>query len=144
MLRNPDGSWSNPVFLSIAGGSIGLQVGGKSSDIVMVFPTKSMVFRVLNNEIEFGGNVSGVAGPVGEQPVDPVGSNFSGNQVYTYSRSSGLFGGVALEGGELSVSNSRIEEYYGQPLTPEQVFNPAQPAPPSTEGLKEALWNAAL
>ncbi len=142
-LRNPDGTWSNPVFLTLSGGSIGLQVGGQSSDVVMVFPTRRMVDRVLDSEVEFGGNVSGVAGPIGEQPVDPIGDSFSGNTVYTYSRREGLFGGVALEGGELHVDDSRIEDYYGLELTPQQVFNPAQPAPPSTLDLKEALWRAS-
>ncbi|MGK7907089.1 MAG: lipid-binding SYLF domain-containing protein [Synechococcus sp.] len=141
--RNADGTWSNPVFLSIAGGSIGLQVGGKSSDIVMVIPNQSTLNRVLNDEVEFGGNVSGVAGPVGAQPVDPVGDNFSHNTIYTYQRSEGLFGGVALEGGELKISDGRIEEFYGQPLTPQQVFNPAQPAPPLVNDLKAALSNAS-
>ena len=140
--RNPDGTWSNPVFISLTGGSIGLQVGGQSSDVVMVFPTQYLVERVLANEADFGGNVSGVAGPVGAQPVDPIGTG-SSNKVYTYSRREGLFGGVALEGGDLSVNNDRIVEYYGTALTPQQVFNPTQTAPPSTLDLKEALWSAS-
>ena len=142
-VRNPDGTWSNPVFLTISGGSIGLQAGGQSSDVVMVFPDRRMVDRVLDSEVEFGGNVSGVAGPVGAQPVDPIGDSFSGNTIYTYSRREGLFGGVALEGGELHIDDSRIEDYYGLELTPNQVFNPAQPAPPSSLDLKEALWRAS-
>ncbi|MGK7910000.1 MAG: lipid-binding SYLF domain-containing protein [Synechococcus sp.] len=142
-VRNPDGTWSNPVFLTIGGGSIGLQAGGQSSDVVMVFPTRQMVDRVLNSEVEFGGNVSGVAGPVGAQPVDPIGDSFSGNTIYTYSRQEGLFGGVALEGGELHVDDSRTEDYYGLELTPTQVFNPAQPAPSSSLELKEVLWRAS-
>lgn len=142
-VRNPDGTWSNPIFLTISGGSIGLQAGGQSSDVVMVFPNRRLVDRVLDSEVEFGGNVSGVAGPVGAQPVDPIGDSFSGNTIYTYSRREGLFGGVALEGGELHVDDSRIEDYYGLDLTPTQVFNSAQPVPQSSLDLKEALWRAS-
>ncbi|WP_017326956.1 lipid-binding SYLF domain-containing protein [Synechococcus sp. PCC 7336] len=142
--RNPNGSWSNPVFLSLGGGSIGLQVGGRSSDVILVFPTRTLVDRVLTDGVEFGGSVSGVAGPVGTQPVDPIGDGFRDDRVYTYSRSGGLFGGVAIEGGDLSISHNRIEEFYGQAYSPDQILNnPTIPAPPLVEPLKAALRSAA-
>jgi SH3 domain-containing YSC84-like protein 1 len=120
-LRNEDGSWSNPAFVKMTGGSLGLQIGAKSSDLVLIFPKRSMVHEAFTGSYKLGGNVAGTAGSLGRTPVDSS-QRYSKDKIYAYSRSSGLYGGVSLEGSELSFNSKLNEEFYGQSLTPRQIF----------------------
>ena len=70
-LRNDDGSWSNPAFVKMTGGSLGLQIGAKSSDLVLVFPRRSMVHEAFTGSYKLGGNVSGTAGLLGPESCQP-------------------------------------------------------------------------
>jgi lipid-binding SYLF domain-containing protein len=139
MLRQADGSWGNPAFVTFGGGSFGLQIGGRSSDIVMLVRSQETVNAILEGEVEFGGSVTGTAGPVGATPVDPTQS--SAADILTYSRSSGLFGGVAVEGGTLRFDEDRNEAFYNiVNVTPERILtDPTLTPTASTEGLRQAL-----
>jgi lipid-binding SYLF domain-containing protein len=120
-VREPDGFWSNPVFLNLTGGSFGLQFGGKSSDVVLLFRDQDAVNRVFNGDLKFGVDASGTAGPVGESAIDPT--EFS-EQILSYSRSEGLFGGVAVEGGTLKFDEDRNEDFYGRRnIKPNEIFD---------------------
>jgi SH3 domain-containing YSC84-like protein 1 len=140
MVRYPDGTWSNPAFISLTGGSVGFQVGAKSSDIVMVFPSRNMVNEVLSKDYDIGGSVTGTAGPVGVTPVDPT-RNYSKNKIYTYSRNRGLFGGVTLDGSKLGLKQDRAQAFYGNDsVTTRKIFtDPFIPAPVVVNSLREAL-----
>lgn len=141
-LRNDDGSWSNPAFVKMTGGSLGLQIGAKSSDLVLIFPRRSMVHEAFTGSYNLGGNVSGTAGSLGRSPVDST-REYSKNKIYAYSRSSGLYGGVSLEGSELSFHNKRNREFYGQSLTPRQIFaNTYTEIPPVADSLSTLLSQA--
>lgn len=136
--RMSDGSWSNPAFIDLTGGSFGLQAGFKSSDLILVFPSQAVLDEVLSGDFELGGSVSGTAGPVGKSAADSL-EGFE-DTVYVYSRSEGLFGSVSLEGSELSFDDENSKEFYGQPLTVRQIFaEPAGSAPVVVNSLKEAL-----
>ncbi|ERN41982.1 hypothetical protein KR51_00013130 [Rubidibacter lacunae KORDI 51-2] len=137
--RLPDGSWSNPAFLSITGGSFGLQFGGNSSDIVLLFVNQQAVNELMEGDLEFGVNVSGTAGPVGASAIDPT---EVGGGVLSYSRSAGLFGGVAVEGGELNFNDDRNEDYYDDPtIIPQEIVNNSSlNSPPITQ----KLWRVLL
>lgn len=142
LIRRPNGSWSNPAFITITGGSFGLQAGARSSDVILVFPSQNALKSVLTGAFEFGGSVSGTAGPVGEQPVESL-EGFDGNKVYTYSRSEGLFGGVTLEGSDLDDDNELNKEFYGQPITANQIFQRSSlRAPVIVDSLKRVLQQA--
>lgn len=142
LIRNPDGRWSNPAFITITGGSFGLQAGARSSDIILVFPSQSALQSVLTGAFEFGGSVSGTAGPVGEQPVESL-EGFKGDKVYTYSRSEGLFGGVTIEGSDLDDDDKLNKEFYGKPITTKQIFQqPSLSAPVVVDSLKRVLQQA--
>ncbi len=141
-VRNSDGSWSRPAFVTITGGSFGLQIGAQSSDVVLVFNSKLVVTQALAQSFKLGGNVAVAAGPVGGEVVSPADPSPS---VYTYARSSGLFAGVSLEGANLSFDSTSSNIFYGKnSLTPLQIFNnnPALPSPPVLNGLYQALNNA--
>lgn len=142
LIRKPNGGWSNPAFITITGGSFGLQAGARSSDVILVFPSQTALKTVLSGAFEFGGSVSGTAGPVGEQPVESL-EGFNGDKVYTYSRSEGLFGGVTLEGSDLDDDDGLNKEFYGQPITATQIFQrSSMQAPVVVDSLKQVLQQA--
>lgn len=144
LIRGSNGRWSNPAFITITGGSFGLQAGARSSDIILVFPSQTALQTVLTGAFEFGGSVSGTAGPVGEQPVESL-EGFDGDKVYTYSRSEGLFGGVTLEGSDLDDDDELNKEFYGQPVTTKQIFQQSSlRAPVVVESLKRVLQQAEV
>jgi lipid-binding SYLF domain-containing protein len=142
VVRDPGGTWSNPAFVSLTAGSLGLQFGAKSSDIVLVFKNRETVNQFMSGSFKLGGSVSGTAGPIESSPVNPA-KGFKDAPIYTYARSSGLFGGLSLEGSELNFDRDRNQAFYGQKLTPRQIFNdPFLSAPPVSESLKDVLEQA--
>jgi SH3 domain-containing YSC84-like protein 1 len=142
MVRDADGTWSNPAFVSLTAGSLGLQIGAKSSDIVLVFKSREVVNQFLLGSFKLGGSVSGTAGPVESSVVDPA-KGFRDAPIYTYARSRGLFGGVSLEGSRLEFDQERNQQFYGKKLTPRQIFNdPFVNSPPAAESLKDTLEQA--
>ena len=140
--RYSNGVWSNPAFINLTGGSIGFQAGVKSSDLVLVFPSRRALQELLRDDVEFGGNISGTAGPVGRSAREPL-EGFDDDRVYVYSRSKGLFGGVTLEGSDLSVDEDENQKFYGQPVTVRQILTQRSlSAPRIVDSLRQALRNA--
>ncbi len=132
MVRNQSGGWSNPVIMSLTSGSLGLQFGAKSSDIILAFQDNKSIRKVYNSDFRLGGSVSGTAGPGGADAVYP--SDSVGN-IYTYVKSEGLFGGVALSGMKLAYDNDKTAGLYGQKtITPRQVFTGSSGTPPTIVG----------
>lgn len=141
MIRNQNGGWSNPVIMTLTSGSIGLQAGAKSSDIILAFQDKQSIRKVYNSNFRLGGSVSGTAGPVGADAVYPTDS--TGN-IYTYAKSEGLFGGIALSGMKLGYDDEKTANLYGQRnITAHQVFMGQNVTPPGSVGnLKRTLLQA--
>ncbi|NJK41304.1 MAG: lipid-binding SYLF domain-containing protein [Acaryochloridaceae cyanobacterium SU_2_1] len=139
MLRQDDGSWSNPAFVNITGGSFGLQIGAKSSDVILVFPNRDTVNEVLSKSFDLGGSVTGTAGPVGSTPVDPT-KDYSKSPILTYSRSRGLFGGVTIDGSKIGFNRNRNRDLYGRSVTPRRIFrDPNLEAPVVVDSLRQIL-----
>lgn len=138
IVRNEKGEWSNPAFVTLTGGSVGLQVGAQSSDVIMIFNTKKSLEKALAQDFNLGGSVSGTAGPTGAAPV--TGSSTLPD-VYTYVRNrEGLFGGVSLEGTKLEMDDSRNAEFYGKPsITAEQIFTSSLRVPEAATNLRQTL-----
>ncbi len=112
------GKWSPPAMYEIGGASAGFQVGGKSSDIVIAILAPSAVDKVLNNKVKVGTDVSAAAGPGAS-----AGSLNSTADMLTYSRSSGLFAGVSLDGASLEPDSKANERLYGKPVTAKEVVS---------------------
>jgi len=139
-VKDEKGRWSNPIFVNLSGGSFGLQVGAKSSDIVLVFMNQRAVRTILRQSFNLGGDVGVAAGPVGSNAVMPT--DAPGNKdIFAYSRSAGLFAGVSLSGNKISFNRDRTEAFYGRsPLTAQTVFNdPSLPVVPVVERLHQTL-----
>src|SRR5262249_39247039 len=94
--RTPSG-WSAPAFLEIKGGSVGLQVGGSSTELVLLFMNTDGLKKLVSNKVELGADASIAAGPVGREAAASTDASMSA-EILSYSRSKGLFAGISLKG----------------------------------------------
>lgn len=118
LLRNRDGSWSGPSFCSIAGGSIGLQIGASKVGLVLVI-TNSDGIRAFTGDtaLKLGANVSVAAGPAGRDASAATDGRGQA-AIYSYSISKGLFAGLALDGSQLNQDRDAMKAYWGAPIKP--------------------------
>ena len=122
VIRQDDNSWSNPAFVTLTGGSVGWQIGAQSTDIILVFKTRKGVDGIENGRLTLGADASVAAGPVGRQAGVATDIRFKA-EVYSYSRSRGLFAGVALEGAGVTMDRKANAAFYSNAgMTPEQIF----------------------
>jgi lipid-binding SYLF domain-containing protein len=132
VVRQEDGSWSNPAFVTLTGGSFGFQIGAQSTDIVFVFKTRKSVDGIANGKLTLGADASIAAGPIGRQTGLATDLSFK-SEVYSYARSRGLFAGVALEGAGVSMDRKANAAFYGSAkITPEQIFSSSGNAAPQS------------
>lgn len=116
--RNRTGSgWNGPAFYRIAAGSVGLQAGAQSSEMVALIMSEKALNSLLSTSFKLGGDVSIAAGPVGAGTGAPVTAD-----MVVYTRSKGLYGGVNLDGTVISVDDRRNQAYYGQATTPVEIL----------------------
>jgi len=113
VVRKDDGTWSNPIFINLTGGSVGFQVGVQSTDVVLVFTSRQSIEGIVGGKVTLGADASVAAGPVGRQSSAATDVGFQA-QVYSYSRAKGLFLGVALDGSALTIDHRSNEQYYGR------------------------------
>lgn len=120
-VKSPDGTWSNPVFLSLTGGSVGFQAGVSSTDVVLVFRTRRGVDGIVNGKFTIGADAHATAGPVGRN-LDASTDAAMQAEIYSYSRSRGLFAGVSLDGAALRMDDNADAAIYGAGITPRRIF----------------------
>jgi len=120
-VKSPDGTWSNPVFLSLTGGSVGFQAGVSSTDVVLVFRTRRGVDGIVNGKFTIGADAHAAAGPVGRNLNASTDAAMQA-EIYSYSRSRGLFAGVSLDGAALRIDDDADAAIYGPGITPRRVF----------------------
>ncbi len=111
LVRDTTGAWHAPVFVELTGGNIGWQIGVQSTDVVLVFKTPQSVSGLLNGKFTIGADAAVAAGPVGRQAGAATDGQLNA-EIYSYSRSRGLFAGVALDGSVLRVDSERNGAYY--------------------------------
>jgi lipid-binding SYLF domain-containing protein len=144
VVRKDNGSWSNPVFVNLTGGSFGFQVGVQSTDIVLVFTSRHSIEGIVGGKVTLGADASVAAGPVGRQSSAATDIGLKA-QVYSYSRASGLFAGVALDGSALTIDDRSNELFYGRPgvLASEIIRDDAPPAPEAAQSFIAAVQSSA-
>jgi lipid-binding SYLF domain-containing protein len=120
-VKSPDGTWSNPVFLSLTGGSVGFQAGVSSTDVVLVFRTRRGVDSIVNGKFTIGAEAHAAAGPVGRTLNASTDAAMQA-EIYSYSRSRGLFAGVSLDGAALRIDDEADAAIYGPGITPRRIF----------------------
>ncbi len=140
VVRNDRGQWSNPVFVNLTGGSFGFQVGVQSTDVVLVFTSQKSIEGIVGGKVTLGADASVAAGPVGRQSSAATDIGLTA-QVYSYSRASGLFAGVALDGSALTIDHRSNEQFYGRSgvLASEIIRTDAATAPVPAQNFVGAL-----
>lgn len=141
-IKNKDGSWTEPVFVKMTGGSIGFQIGASSTDLVLFFMREKNIRAVLDGEFTLGGNATVAAGPVGRSGSADTSAKLDA-EIYSYSRSRGAFAGISLDGSKLYVDKSANHAFYGEAATPESIASSTPAADSPTSGFREALAGLA-
>jgi len=124
--------WSNPVFVSLTGGSWGFQAGAQSSDIILVFTTRAGVEGIAGGKLTLGADASVAAGPYGRQGSAATDVAFNA-EIYSYARTRGLFGGIALDGSVISIDRSANSSFYHKSgVTASEILSGQAPAAPES------------
>lgn len=129
-VKNPDGTWSNPVFVKLSGASFGLQAGVQSADVILVFRSQRGLDNIVNGKFTLGADASVAAGPVGRNAAAATDGGLKA-EIWSWSRARGLFAGVALDGAVLSIDNGANRSAYGAGVTPRMIFEGRAPQAPS-------------
>jgi len=138
VVKLSDGGWSNPVFVTFTGGSFGLQVGVQSVDLVLVFKHKNVLTKMEKGDFTIGGDISVAAGPVGRSTTASTDYKLEA-EVYSYSRSKGLFAGLSVNGSNISVDKSANSAFYGSKATSHTIFADAKSTSGDVGALKSAI-----
>jgi lipid-binding SYLF domain-containing protein len=132
-VREADGTWHAPVFITLSGGNIGWQAGVQSSDILLVFRTARSIEGLLSGKITLGADAAVAAGPVGRQGAVATDGQLRA-EIFSYSRSRGLFAGLAIDGSVIQIDSVATGSFYRSP-------GPGQPVvvPPSAAKLTQMV-----
>ncbi|GAA0713028.1 lipid-binding SYLF domain-containing protein [Dokdonella soli] len=121
-VKTRDGTWSNPSFVGLTGGSIGFQAGVSSTDVILVFRTERGVDSIVHGKFTLGADASAAAGPVGRSAQASTDAQLKA-EIYSYSRARGLFAGAALDGTAITIDNSANQAVYGDGVTARRIFD---------------------
>jgi len=126
--------WSAPMFLAIDGGSVGYQIGGSSTDLVMLFMNDHALKSLLSDKFKLGGDASVAAGPVGR--TAEAGTDVKLNaEILSYSRAKGIFAGVALDGAVVQADKSGDIAMYGENVDRHEILDGKVAVPASARPL---------
>jgi len=114
VVRDKQGRFASPVFVTLTGGSFGWQWGVQSTDIVLVFTTPKGVEGINGGKVTLGADASVAAGPVGRTASAATDATFKA-EVYSYSRSRGVFAGLALDGSAITIDDDADGRFYHRP-----------------------------
>src|SRR3954469_7950427 len=132
------GPWSAPTLMALEGGSIGFQVGGQSTDFVLLVMNDRGATSVLGSKVKLGADASAAAGPKGRTAGASTDVVMQA-EMLTYSRSRGLFAGVSLEGSTLRADNEANTLVYGSQLAARDIVKGTVAVPSAAKGMLETL-----
>jgi lipid-binding SYLF domain-containing protein len=121
-----NGEWSAPAFLTLTGGSFGLQIGGQAVDLILVVNDRRGLENLVSNQFKLGADVAVAAGPVGRDAQAATDLQLRA-QILSYSRSRGLFAGVTVNGSTVRQDRDANQRFYGKPLDTKAVVFGAGP-----------------
>lgn len=123
LIRHPStGNWGQPAFYDIYGGSLGLQFGVRSSDVVLTIMNEGAVKKLVGSGVKLGADASVAAGRVGATVGAATTTSF-GEDLYVFAKNQGLFGGFAVDGSYMSAKSDWNAAYYGRPVEPWEVLS---------------------
>lgn len=138
LVRGADNSWSPPAFFDLRAASLGIQAGAKAEEAVLAIMKPGAIDALLANRLKLGVDASIAAGPLGRGLQASATTNFS-NDIYTFSRAVGLFGGAAFQGGLITFLPKENTRYYGQAVTPEAILIERLVDNPQADALRKLL-----
>ncbi|WP_158750713.1 lipid-binding SYLF domain-containing protein [Acidobacterium sp. S8] len=128
--RTSRGGWSAPAFIQLEGASFGFQIGGQSTDLVLVGMNHHAMDDLLKDKAKLGGDIAVAAGPVGRDSQAST-TELANAEFLTYSRSKGLFAGIDLNGDVVHQNTSDTEKVYGQDVPYAKILAGGVPTPPA-------------
>lgn len=132
------GAWSDPAFYDVYGGSLGLQLGGQSSDVIFTIMNPDAIDKLLSSRFKLGADASMSVGRIGAGVGAGTTIQF-GEDVYVFSRNQGLYGGLALDGSVVIPRDEWNASYYGRPISPTDIISAQTPRVSGSRELREAL-----
>ena len=126
--------WSAPMFVAIEGGSVGYQIGGSSTDLVMLFMNDHALQSLLSDKFKIGADASVAAGPVGRHAAADTDAKMKA-EILSYSRAKGVFAGVSLDGAVVQADKSGDEAMYGEHVDRHEILSGKVPVPESARPL---------
>ena len=126
-----NGPWGAPAMYALEGGSFGLQLGGESTDVVLLVMNKRGVDALLSSKVKLGGDASAAAGPKGRKAEASTDLTLRA-EILSYSRSRGLFAGISLEGTSLRPDDDASADVYGRKITARDIIMGARTKVPAS------------
>lgn len=130
--------WSAPMFLAVGGGSVGFQIGGSFTDVVMLFMNDHALQSLLGDKFKIGADVTVAAGPVGRNAAAGTDLKLKA-EILSYSRSKGAFAGVSLDGAVVQADHSGDKAIYGSDVARQEILNGKIAVPEPAQRLLEDL-----
>ena len=126
--------WSAPMFVAVGGGSVGFQIGGSFTDVVMLFMNDHALQSLMGDKFKIGADATVAAGPVGRQAA--AGTDVRLNaEILSYSRSKGVFAGVSVNGAVVQADHSGDKAMYGRDVTHREILDGKIAVPESAQRL---------
>lgn len=138
MSRQANGAWSYPAFYTMGSLSFGLQVGGESSQAVLLIMTQKGFDSILDDQVKLGADISAAVGPKGAG-AEASTTTAAGADIYTYSLSQGLFVGASLEGAVIAKRSDLNDAFYKQQVSPRQIVRDNAVENPDADDLRAAV-----
>lgn len=136
--RNAENQWSAPAGIRVEGGSVGFQIGGSDTDVILTVMNDRGVDRLLSSRFTVGADAAVAAGPVGRQASAQTDATMMA-EILAWSRSRGVFAGISLQGSTLRDDTGENKELYGSELANKDIVKGSVPAPAGSEALMAAL-----
>jgi len=137
--RGQGGAWSPPAFITLTGGSVGLQIGGSATDIILVIQNERGLENLIRNEFKIGAGAAVAGGPVGREASAATDAQLRA-EILSYSRSRGAFAGATIEGATIKEDKDANGRYYGTKFATREVVLDGKAKAPATAG----VWFEAL
>jgi SH3 domain-containing YSC84-like protein 1 len=138
LVRRPDNTWSYPAFYTLGSISFGLQIGGESSQAILLVMNDKALNALMSDQVKLGGDLSAAVGPVGTGVAAAATTSF-GEDIYTYSTNEGLFLGASLEGGVIARREDMNGGFYGGVTSPKTITEENSVSNPAADPLRALL-----
>ncbi|HKV48874.1 MAG TPA: lipid-binding SYLF domain-containing protein [Candidatus Acidoferrales bacterium] len=136
--RTGNKQWSAPLFLAISGGSVGYQIGGSSTDLVLLFMNQHALHSLLSDRFKLGADASVAAGPVGRTAAADTDIKLNA-EILSYSRAKGVFAGVSLQGAVVKSDDSANQAMYGASADRHTILSGETAVPESAKSLLHSI-----